>query len=762
MLRNRSATLGLVLLGCLALPALSGEATPGPLLGFHPDRVAAQRELEARFDATLDAANLETWMRRLAARPHPVGSPWGKANAEFMLERFRSWGYEARIETFQVLFPTPQLRRVELLEPTRFKASLAEPALPEDATPSQTREQLPIYNAYSVDGDVTGELVYVNYGVPEDYALLDRHGIDVAGKIVLARYGRAWRGIKPKVAAEHGAIGCIIYSDPAEDGYFAGDVYPKGGFRNARGAQRGSVADMPTYPGDPLTPGRGAVAGAERLAIEDAPTLTKIPVLPISYADAQPLLEALGGPVAPPEWRGALPLTYHLGPGPAKVRLAVAFDWKLAEAHDVIAVLRGRESPDQWVIRGNHHDAWVNGATDPVSGMVALMEEARAVAALTKSGWRPKRTIVYAAWDAEEPGLLGSVEWAEAHADELRAKAVAYINSDSNGRGFLGLAGSHSLQPFLNGVARDVADPVQGMPVLERLRSRIKVHGDEEERKRAATGGDLPLSALGSGSDYTPFLQHLGIASLNLGFGGEGDYGQYHSAYDSIDHYVRFMDPGFVYGIALAQVAGRTALRLAEADVLPFDPATLVDTLGSYVDELEELADTMRESTAETNRRIDAGDYAAAADPKENLRPPKREAAVPHLNFAPLENAMERLRGRVAAYDKALTAARAEDGALPADKAAALNAVLKDLERAMGRPEGLPGRTWYTHLVYAPGFYTGYGVKTLPAVRETIEARRWSEADASIGLTAEVLDRLGEQIERATKAVGSAQGATAP
>jgi len=729
--------------------AVADGAPPPPLLGFGTEHAAVQRNLESRFDAALDPANLETWMRRLAARPHHVGSAWGKENAEFMADLFRSWGYATRIETFDVLFPTPKLRRLELVAPTTFRAALAEPALAVDATSSQTDEQLPIYNAYSVDGDVTAELVYVNYGVPEDYDELATYGIDVAGKIVLARYGKAWRGIKPKVAAERGAVGCLIFSDPAEDGYRQGDVYPQGGYRSENGAQRGSVADMPTYPGDPLTPGRGATADAERLAIGEAQTLTRIPVLPISYADARPLLEALGGPVAPPDWRGALPLTYHLGPGPAKVHLQLAFDWKLAQARDVIAVLAGRELPDQWIVRGNHHDAWVNGAADPVSGMVALLEEARAVAALTGAGFKPRRTIVYAAWDAEEPGLIGSTEWVETHADELGAKAVAYINSDSNGAGFLELAGSHSLEPFLNQIAADVPDPIQGMPVGKRLRSRILVQGSETERTRAREKPNLALAALGSGSDYSPFLQHLGIASLNLGFGGESDYGQYHSIYDSIDHYVRFLDPGFRYGITLARVGGRATLRLAEADVLPFEPKPLVETLATYVDEVEKLADTLRAATAETNRRLDEGDYIAAADPKKGRKPPRREESVPHLNFAPLDNALDRLRAAVAAFEKARPAETVGS--------AELDAALAGLERAMTSPQGLPGRSWYTHLVYAPGYYTGYGVKTLPVVREAIEARRWPEVDGAVALTASALDRLAEQIQRVTSALGPAQ-----
>ncbi|HEX8685194.1 MAG TPA: M28 family peptidase, partial [Pyrinomonadaceae bacterium] len=524
--------------------------TPGPgLSGFAPESAVRQRALEARFDSLLRKDNLREWMRRMSSRPHHVGSPHDRDNAEFMLGLFRSWGYDAQIETFDVLFPVPKVRVLEMTAPERYAARLAEPALREDATSGQAAEQLPVYNAYSKDGDVTGQLVYVNYGVPRDYDELERRGVDVRGKIVLARYGGSWRGIKPKVAAEHGAVGCLIYSDPRDDGYFQGDVYPKGAWRNEWGAQRGSVADMPTFPGDPLTPGVGAVKGAKRLALKDAPTLTKIPVMPISYGDALPLLRHLGGPVAPASWRGALPVTYHLGPGPTTVHLKLEFSWETRPVHDVIARLKGGERPDEWVVRGNHHDAWVNGADDPLSGMVALLEEARAVGELAKSGWRPKRTIVYCAWDGEEPGLLGSTEWAETHAEELRRHAVLYLNSDSNGRGFLGAAGSHTLEKFVNEVARDVTDPQKKISVWERERAQRILDGSADERREARERADLRIGALGSGSDYTPFLQHLGVSSLNIGFGGEDGGGSYHSVYDSFDHYTRFGDPGFDYGV---------------------------------------------------------------------------------------------------------------------------------------------------------------------------------------------------------------------
>ncbi len=742
-------------LALLLLPAASfaaaseAQAAPQTLLGFSPDGSAAQRDLESRFDAQLDPALLKTWLEHLAAQPHHVGSPWDKANAEYIEGLYESWGFDAHIEELRVLFPTPKTRQLEMVAPTKYTAKLEEPALAQDATSGQ-KGQLPTYNAYSVDGDVTGELVYVNYGVPDDYDELARRGIDVTGKIVIARYGGSWRGIKPKVAAEHGAIGCILFSDPRDDGYFEGDTYPEGGYRPRQGVQRGSVADMPLYPGDPLTPGVGATADAERLPLDQAKVLTKIPVLPISYGDAQPLLAAMTGPVAPEDWRGALPITYHLGPGPAKVHLKLAFDWSLKPIYDVIARMPGSEYPDQWVLRGNHQDAWVNGATDPISGQVAVLAEARAVGELVKSGWHPRRTLVYAAWDGEEPGLLGSVEWAETHADELREKAVAYVNSDSNSRGFLFMGGSHTLEKLANQVARDVTDPEKGIPVLERSRDFLILNGDPETRKEIRARPEIPLRPLGSGSDYTPFLQHLGIASMNIGYGGEGDYGQYHSIYDSIDHFERFMDPDFAYGVALAKTGGRLTLRLAQADVVPFDFAAAAEAVGKYVGEVEKLADTMRDDTAERAQRLDDKVFENVADPKETWYPPKREDPVPYLNFAPLENALAALKTSVGAFETAYAAG----GAGLSDEARAeLDGLLFRSERAWTRQEGLPGRPWFVHYVYAPGFYTGYGVKTLPAVREAIEQREWDKLPGDMEATAGVIDAFAAQVDRATAVV---------
>ena len=562
------------------------------------------RSWDESFRALPQPANIKSSMQRLSARPHHVGSAYGKDNAEWILARFKEWGWSAEIERFDVLFPTPVERRLELIEPTKFTAKLEEPAVAADPTSGQKAEQLPSYNAYSIDGDVTAPLVYVNYGRAEDYEFLDRLGISVRGAIVIARYGQSWRGIKPKLAAEHGAVGCLIYSDPRDDGYAMGPVFPNGPMRPGDGVQRGSVMDLPVYPGDPLTPGIGATPGARRLALSEATALTKIPVLPISYADAQPLLAAIAGVIAPETWRGSLPITYRIGPGPAKVHLKVAFKWDQQPLYNVIARIPGSTFPDDWIIRGNHHDAWVNGAADPASGMSAELEEARALGELRKQGWSPKRTIVYAAWDGEEPGLLGSTEWVEAHADDLKDHAVVYINTDGNGRGFLSAGGSHSLERFVNGVARDVTDPETGISVWKRRQARTIARGTPDERRSARDRADLRIDALGSGSDYSPFLQHAGIASLNLGFGDEDEDGIYHSIYDDFYFFTRFLDTDFVYGRALAQTVGTAVIRLADSDVLPIEFTNLADTVEKYVKELNELLKQKQADIRERNQQV--------------------------------------------------------------------------------------------------------------------------------------------------------------
>ncbi|MDE3059207.1 MAG: M28 family peptidase, partial [Bacteroidota bacterium] len=651
----------------------------------------AQSDWEKKFRAIPSPEIQREYLEHLAARPHHVGSPYDKENAEWILAKYKSWGLNAHIETFDVLFPTPKERVVELISPTRFTATLQEPPVPGDPTSAQQSEQLPTYNAYSADGDVTAPLVYVNYGIPSDYETLDRMGISVKGCIVIARYGASWRGIKPKVAAEHGAVGCIIYSDPGGDGYTAGDVFPKGAYRPPEGVQRGSVMDMPLYPGDPLTPGVGATKDAKRLPMNEVKTFTKIPCLPISYADAQPLLAALTGPVAPGSWRGTLPITYHVGPGGAKVHLKVESNWDIKTIRDVIAVIPGSEYPDEWIIRGNHYDAWVNGAEDPISGQVALLDEARAFSELLKQGWKPKRTIVYCSWDGEEEGLLGSTEWAEEHAKELKQKAAAYINTDGNGRGYLFLEGSHTLEHFFNGVAADIVDPETKISVLERDKlARIK-NGSADQRKEVRSRADLRIGALGSGSDYTVFLDYLGIASANLGYGGEDGGGVYHSIYDDIYWYTHFSDTSFVYGRALSQTVGTAVMRLADDDVLPFQFSDFAETVNKYVDELQKLLKGKQDEITERNKEIDEGVFTATADPWKKSVPPKREDVPPYLNFAPLLNAADKLTHSAARYD-------ADAKKFPGVKEASLkslNEKLMQSERYLTSDAGLPGRPWF-------------------------------------------------------------------
>jgi N-acetylated-alpha-linked acidic dipeptidase len=748
----------------MALPlAVGAQIAASVPEGFTASAAAAQADLERRFDAGLSPDDLRSWLERLSAAPNHVGSPHDKANAEFLLQQFRAWGWDASIERFSVLYPTPREEIVELVAPGHFRAALREPPVDGDRTSTQVQDELPAYNVYGADGDVTAELVYVNQGMPDDYAELERRGVSVKGRIVITRYGGGWRGLKPKLAYEHGAVACLIYSDPRDDGYGAGDTYPAGGYRPREAVQRGSVQDMTLYSGDPLTPGVGSTPAARRLAPGDAKTILKIPVLPLSYADAEPLLRALGGPVAPLAWRGGLPFAYHVGPGPARVRVKVASDWNQTTIYDVIAKIRGAIEPDRWVIRGNHHDAWVFGASDPLSGHVALMAEAKAIGTLVKHGWRPRRTLVYASWDAEEPGLVGSTEWVEAHADELSRKAVLYINSDMNSRGVLDVEGSHSLQHFASEAADAVIDPETGGSVLARALAARRVAAHEAGRA-AEPGADLQLGALGSGSDFTPFLQHLGINSLNLEFHGEADYGVYHSAYDSFDHFRRFVDPTFRYGIALAQVTGRLVLRAAQADVIPGRQADFAGSIAGYADELHALVDSARQKNRELGRLLDDGAYRLAADPQSPRAPPPRAPEPPVVNFAPLDEAVKRLQTSAAAFDREY--ARALDDGAPASGAPAaghaasdarvararLNAILATLERTLTDPRGLPQREWYRHMIYAPGAYTGYGVKTLPGIREALEEARWDEAAQYLGVVARALNAYSAQLDGAVAA----------
>jgi N-acetylated-alpha-linked acidic dipeptidase len=699
-------------------PFAAAQSTDKTLRGYGNANGRTQMDWEAKMREVPKPENLRDYMKQLSAEPHHVGSAYDKQNAEYIRDKYRSWGLKAELEEFDVLFPTPVERVLEMVEPTRYVAELKEPAIAEDPD-SNDANQLPTYNCYSADGDVTGELVYVNYGVPADYEELARHGVDVKGKIVIARYGGSWRGIKPKVAYEHGAIGCLIYSDPKDDGYYQGDVYPKGPYRPEQGAQRGSVMDMPIHPGDPLTPGIGAVKGAKRLPREEAEVIMKIPVQPISYGDALPLLKSLGGPVAPESWRGALPITYHIGAGKTKVHLKLKFDWSLHTLYDVIARIDGSAYPDEWIVYGNHHDAWVNGADDPTSGQVTVMEVGRALGEMLKQGWRPKRTIILCAWDGEEPALLGSTEWVETHAEELAQKCVLYLNSDSTGKGTLGVGGSHTLERFVNEVARDVPQPKQQHSIQEAMREqRVRQARSEDDRNEARGRADLRIGALGSGSDYTPFIQHLGIAALNTGFGGEGGGGVYHSVYDSFAWYMRFSDSTFEYGQGLSRYNGTLVMRLADAEVLPFEFTNLADTVNRYEEDLEKLA------------------------AKSNAPKP--------ISFSPLKSAIATLGESAKHYEVALQKATAANFT-SVKNAKMLNELLYKSERKLTNEQGLPRRPWFRHQLYAPGFYTGYGVKTIPGVREAIEQKQWNDVEPQMKNVTAALNALTAQIDAATR-----------
>ncbi len=695
----------------VALAAFAQAPPVAPIRGFSADQWKAEHDREEQAKAIPQQERLRIYMDRMAAKPHHAGSPGSKAIADYLATQLTEWGFDTRIETFQALIPYPATRVLEMTGPVRFRAKLAEPPIPEDPATSQDN-QLPTFNAYAASGDVTAPLVYVNYGQPEDFEYLKKQGVDLKGKIVIARYGRSWRGLKPKLAQDNGAVGCLIYSDPREDGFFQNDVYPKGPMRPADGVQRGSVMDMALYPGDPLSPGWASEptskTSSKRLNREEAKTLLKIPVLPISWADALPLLQQLTGPVVPESWRGALPLTYHAGPGPAMVHLAVDLDWSTRPLYNVIATIPGSSAKDEWIIYGNHHDAWVNGASDPVSGASVLLETARTLSVLRKQGWQPRRTVMLALWDGEEYGLLGSTEWVEKHMEELDSSAAVYINSDSTGRGSLVSGGSASLEPFLSEVLRDVTDPATSKSLLEAARERATRTPELKERS-------FHLESLGSGSDYVAFLDHAGIASLNLGFGA-GD-GVYHSIYDTPNWYQQFSDGDRTFSKALTQVMSIAILRLAGAQALPLDFDALSASVSRWLEEI-------RKELPKGSSKVD-------------LRPVSAQ--------------LVRLSAATKAYNDELTAwskrAQTEDKT----DFAKLDQVQRKAERSLLSTDGLPRREWYRNQIYAPGMLTGYSAKTLPGVREAVEAKQWDEANQQVRKLAETLRAAAAQVEEATR-----------
>jgi N-acetylated-alpha-linked acidic dipeptidase len=699
--------------------ALRGQPTER-LLGFSEGASRAQLMLEQHFVDRANPEEMKIWHRYMTAEPHHAGTPANEKYARYYADLLKKFGFDrVFFKRYEVLLPRPVERRIELLAPEKMVFKLKEPPIPEDPD-SEKGGVLPPFNAYSADGDVTAEVVYVNYGTPEDFNRLDSLGVSVKGKIVIVRYGHSWRGIKPRTAAERGAIGCIIYSDPADDGYVRGDVIPKGKWRPEYGVQRGSVMDMPLYPGDPQTPGYASLPGGKRVPLTEVRTFQKIPVLPVSYGEAVHILKHLRGPVAPKKWRGGLPLTYHIGPGPAKVRLLVKQEWKVRPIVNVIGVLKGSDEADLWVMAGGHRDAWTFGGRDPISGAVSLLASAKMLGELAKTGHRPRRSIVIVSWDAEEYGLLGSTEFGEELARDLQEKVVVYLNRESYTAGRFGAGGVHSLQPFVNEVARFVKMPDTSATLFEAWLSRT------DSARRLIWNGrtDVRIRALGSGSDYTVFLDHLGVPALDVGFSSGN--GIYHSRYDSHWFFTTFGDPGFKYGVKLAEFVARFLLRMANAEILPFDYAAYGETIGRFLGQVEKEAE-----------KRDLRDRLYLGEVKKELRLFCSAAELLQAEIGRILSLPERIRVR---HRKDLRR---------------LNRMLMGVEKAFLFEEGLPNRPWFRHQIYAPGYYTGYGVKTLPGIREAVERNRPKEAQKMAGVLAACLknarNRLLDALEVARK-----------
>jgi N-acetylated-alpha-linked acidic dipeptidase len=695
-------------------------ASQSVVLAQTPRLSADQRRWEEQFRAVPQAATAREELRRLTAEAHIAGSPEDYATAIYVRDLMRSFGLQSELREYQVLLPYPRNPSVvELVAPRRERLQVREDIVAEDPT-SSSKKIVPLFNGYGASGDVSAPLVYVNYGLPNDYEALRKAGVDVRGKIALARYGNSFRGVKAKVAEDNGAVGLIIYSDPADDGYVQGDVYPKGPWRPESAAQRGSVQFLFIHPGDPLTPGTPAIPGTPRLKKEEATNLPRIPVQPISYGDARRLLQPLRGPLRPAGFQGGLPFPYHVG-GTSDVRVHLKTDIEFATKPiwNVITTIDGAIEPDRWVVLGNHRDAWVFGAVDPNSGTTAMIEMGRGLGQLIKAGWKPRRTIVLCSWDGEEQGLLGSTEWAEEKAAELTEKAVAYLNMDAavSGPNF-GAASVPSMWNLIYDAARDIHDPKTGKSIFDAWRARV--WEDTAESNRYDVNGNEKsapaprIGALGSGSDFTPFLQHLGVPSLDIGFGG--DYGVYHSAYDSFYWMTHFGDPNFQYHVAAAQIWGTVTLRLADSNRLPLDYTDYASQLRSFVEETVRLA----------NRKKLGGSFDAK----------------------PMLKAVDDFADEAQKIQKRRTELEKEPGAQSAERLRRINDALIQTERAFIDARGLRGRTWYKHQIYAPGFYTGYAALPLPDLRQALEDGRAADAAEAARSVTAAIDRATEVLRK--------------
>ena len=701
------------------LRSVWSQNSSNQLDGFTAEGSATQRNWETEFRAIPEAASAREHLRRLTAQPHVAGTKEDYDTAIYVRDLIRSYGITSELKEYDVLLPYPrQPSIVELVAPRRERLAVKEAVVPEDPSSSNPRI-IPLFNGYSASGDVTAPLVYVNYGLPPDYDALKKLGVDVKGKIVLARYGNSFRGVKAQVAEERGAVGLIIYSDPADDGYMQGDVFPKGPWRPASSAQRGSVQYLSTAPGDPLTPGTPAIPGTPRLKMEEATTLTRIPVQPISYGDARRLLEPLNGPLRPKGFQGGLPFAYHVGGNnDVRVHLKTDMDYQVRKIWNVISRIDGDQEKDRWVVMGNHRDAWTFGAVDPNSGTSAMLEVARAFGGLLKKGWKPRRSIVLCSWDGEEYGLLGSTEWVEENANELKQKAVVYLNMDAavSGENF-GASSVPSMWKLIRAATRDVSDPKTGKTIYQQWQDRTRDNNPDAELAEAGTGSDTRIAearigALGSGSDFTPFLQHLGIPSSDMGFGG--DYGVYHSAYDDFYWMTHFGDPTFMYHVTAARLWGTIAMRLADSAGLPLD----------YRDYATQVRDFFTESMKTARQRK----LTNGIDEKQ------MEDAIDA--FASEADKTERARQEAIAQSRGARLQRIND---------ALIAVERDLTDA----RGLRGRNWYTHQIYAPGTYTGYAAQPLPDFRQALDDRNSVNAAEALARIVEALKRGAETLRKA-------------
>ncbi len=704
-------TLSLAL--CLALNLLAAATPPAlaqnALDGFSAERAVAQRRWEEAFRAVPKPDSAREHLRILTREPHIAGTKEDYATAIYVRDQLRNSGIAAELKEYDVWLNYPNTPSVvELITTRRQRLNINEPVVAGD--PSSSHPNIsPLFNGFSASGDVTAPVVYANYGLPNDYDDLKRAGVDVKGKIVIVRYGNSFRGVKAQVAENRGAIGCIIYSDPADDGYMQGDIYPKGPWRPGASGQRGSVQYLFDYPGDPLTPGRPAIPGVPRLKPEEATDLTRIPVQPISYDAAKAILSLLKGPVRPRGFQGGLPFAYHLGgTDDVKLRLKTDMDYKIRKIWNVVGRIDGNEEKDRWVILGNHRDAWVFGAVDPNSGTSAMLEVGRGLGELLKQGWKPRRTIIFCSWDAEEYGLIGSVEWVEELAPELKEKAVAYLNLDAAVSGpHFGASSVPSLWKLMRAATRDIKDPKSGKSVYQQWQDRSR-----EGRSESDPMSEARIGALGSGSDYTPFLQHLGIASTDMGFGG--DYGVYHSSYDSFNWMEKFGDPGFVYHVAAAQLWGTLALRLADADGLSFDYTDYATQVREYFSETVRLAGrrNLGSSFDEKSMSEALDDFAKEAERVNKL---KQEAVR--------DSDREKLRR--------------------------INDALVQTERQLIDSRGLRGRVWYKHQIYAPGFYTGYAAQPLTDFRQALDERNGANAKESLERIVQAIKRAANTLKQA-------------